>query len=439
MQKIFGIDKIDLNCYDIPLINMIKRTIMLTYRNNRLFIENSSVEGLAGKFGTPLFVYSKDQLISNYNSFNNAFNKVTHIICYALKANSNYNILKILSREGAGVDITSGGELYRSLKSGFKPRKMVYAGIGKTEDEIEYALKNNILMFNVESMEELNSINKTALRLKKKATVAFRINPNIDPHTHHYISTGQKRAKFGIPYSEVIESYVYASKLKGIDVAGIHSHIGSQITEVGPFKAAAERVAGIVRRLNRSGIVLRYVDLGGGLGIRYNKEDVPTPADLAGAVLPVFKDFKGTFIFEPGRYIVGNTGVLVVKVIYRKSAGGKNFLVIDGGMNDLVRPTLYEAYHDIVPVKNPGRSKVKADVVGPICESGDFLGKDRMLPRLEQGEYLAVKCAGAYGFAMSSQYNSRVRAAEVMVDSRNAVLIRGRETYGDLVIKEVKR
>ena len=412
---------------------------MLAYRNNRLFMENSRLENLAKRFGTPLFVYSKAQLISNYNSFNNAFSKVSHIVCYALKANSNYNILKILCREGAGVDITSGGELYRSLKAGFRPEKIVYAGIGKTAEEIEYALKNRILMFNVESMEELDNINRAALRMNKKASIAFRINPNIDPHTHHYISTGQKRAKFGIPYSEVVGAYVRASKLKGIDVAGIHSHIGSQITEVGPFKAAAERVQGIVRRLKNAGIMLRYVDLGGGLGIRYNRENVPSPADLAGAVLPVFKDFKGTFIFEPGRYIVGNTGVLVVKVIYRKSAGGKNFIVIDGGMNDLVRPTLYQAYHDIVPVKNPGRKKVKADAVGPICESGDFLGKDRMLPKLEQGEYLAVKCAGAYGFAMSSQYNSRVRAAEVMVDGSKTVLIRNRETYGDLTAAEVKK
>lgn len=411
---------------------------MLYYRKQRLCIEGVELEALADKFGTPLYVYSKTKLISNYHSFDNAFRDVPHLICYALKANSNCHILKTLCHKGAGVDITSGGELYRSLKAGFKPEKIVYAGIGKTESEIEYALKSRILMFNVESVEELELINKTALRLGTKARIAFRINPNVDPHTHKYISTGLRRAKFGIPYSEVLSTYLYASRLKGINVAGIHSHIGSQITETGPFKIAAQRVRGIVSELAKAGVVLSFVDLGGGLGIRYHKEDAPSPSDLARAVLPVFKDFNGTFIFEPGRYIVGNAGIFLVKVIYRKSAGGKNYLVIDGGMNDLIRPTLYEAYHDIVPVRSPGRAGQKADVVGPICESGDFLGKERLLPKVAQGECLAVKCAGAYGFAMSSQYNSRVRSAEVLVEGKSRKLIRGRETYGDLVAKEAK-
>ena len=411
---------------------------MLSYRNKTLFIEGSGVEGLAKRFGTPLYLYSKPAIISNYHSFDNAFSGVDHLVCYALKANSNYSILKLLCREGAGVDITSGGELYRCLRAGFKPGKIVYAGIGKTAQEIEYALKSGILMFNVESLEELESINKTALRLKKKARIAFRINPNVDPHTHSYISTGQKKAKFGIPYDEVMGAYAYASRLKGIEAAGIHSHIGSQITDMGPFKAAAVRVSAIVKRLSAMGIKLKYIDLGGGLGISYDKERAPSPVELSRAVLPQFKGLDCVFVFEPGRYIVGNAGILAVKVIYRKSAGGKHYLVIDGGMNDLIRPTLYEAYHGIIPVNDPGRPKVKADVVGPICESGDFLGKDRMLPKLEQGEYLAVKCAGAYGFAMSSQYNSRVRAAEVLVDGSRARLIRERESWNDLVSREVK-
>jgi diaminopimelate decarboxylase len=292
-------------------------------------------------------------------------------------------------------------------------------------------------MFNIESVEELEQINRTALRLKTRARIAFRINPNVDPHTHRHISTGQKKAKFGIPYDEVIATYIYASKLKGVTVAGIHSHIGSQITEVGPFKLAAQRVHSVVNKLASAGILLSFVDLGGGLGIQYGTEHAATPAELSHAVLPVFKDFKGTFIFEPGRYIVGNTAVLLVKVLYRKAAGGKNYIIIDGGMNDLIRPALYEAYHDIVPVLKTSREKVKADVVGPICESSDFLGKDRMLSKPAQGEYLAVKCAGAYGYAMSSQYNSHVRAAEVMVEGKHCRLIRQRETFQDLVVKEL--
>jgi len=412
---------------------------MLSYRNDRLYLEKAELESIARKFGTPVYVYSKVQLISNYHSFDNVFSEVKHLVCYALKANSNYQILRTLRREGAGVDITSGGELYRSLKAGFKPGKIVYAGIGKTREEIEFALKSKILMFNVESIEELESINRAALRLKLKAPVAFRINPNVDPHTHHYISTGQKRAKFGIPYDCALAAYAYASKLKGIDVAGIHSHIGSQITEIEPFRVAARRVENIVRRLAGDGTHLRFIDLGGGLGISYSGEKTPQPSDLSRSVLPIFKGFGGTFVFEPGRYIAGNAGVLLVKVIYRKSTGGKNFFIIDGGMNDLIRPTLYGAFHEIVALRSPGRPKITADVVGPICESGDFLGKARRLPKIGQGEYLAVKCAGAYGFAMSSQYNSRCRAAEVIVEGSRARLIRERESWADLVEREKKR
>ena len=409
---------------------------MLTYRNGRLFLENVSFESLAERFGTPLYVYSRAKLAENFFAFNSGFEKIRRIICYAVKANSNFTILRELARAGAGADITSGGELYRALRAGFDPRKTVYAGIGKTREEIKFALRENILIFNVESLEELAQINSAAGGLKKKARIAFRVNPNVDPHTHHYITTGKSGGKFGIPYSEALATYRTARKMAHISVEGIHCHIGSQITELRPFRLAAERINGLVRKLSSIGIGLSYVNLGGGLGIRYDRENPPSPAALAKAVLPALKDFSGTYIFEPGRYIVGNAGLFLVSVIYRKSSGGKKFLIVDGGMNDLVRPTLYDAYHEIVPVNRSSGTKVEVDVVGPICETGDFLGKERLLPWVPQGGLLAVKCAGAYGYAMSSQYNSRLRAAEVLVDSNKAKVIRKREVYRDLIENE---
>ena len=410
---------------------------MLSYRRGQLFIEEIPAELLARSFGTPLFVYSGAQLRKNFASFNAAFGAVPHIVCYALKANSNGTVLKMLAESSAGVDMTSGGELYRALKAGFSPGKTVYAGIGKTAEEIEYALEQKILMFNVESMEELELINRVSARHSRKASIAFRVNPNVDPHTHHYITTGKSGGKFGIPYSEAVKAYQAAKAMPHIDVAGVHCHIGSQITTVEPFHIAAMKIGSLVKRLAEAGIKLRYVNMGGGLGITYDRETPPSPADLCKAVVPVFKNSQVTFIFEPGRYMVGNAGILLARVTYRKRSGGKNFLIVDGGMNDLIRPTLYEAYHDIVPVKNPHRSKSKVDVVGPICETGDFLGKERQLPFLDQCEYLAVKCAGAYGFAMSSQYNSRLRAAEVMVEGKEFYLARRREKYTDLVANEL--
>lgn len=409
---------------------------MLNYRKGNLFIENVSFESLAKKFGTPLYVYSRAGLINNFTVFDDALSSVPHIVCYAVKANSNFSILKVLSKNGAGADITSGGELYRSLRAGFPSKKIVYAGIGKTREEISYALRENILIFNVESLEELSSINEVATRLKKKAKIAFRINPNVDPDTHHYITTGKKGGKFGIPYSQAISAYKMAKKMSSISVEGIHCHIGSQIVEAAPFKLAAQRINVLFEKLSNIGIHLNYINLGGGLGIRYDRENPPTPYDLTKAVIPIFKNFSGTFIFEPGRYIVGNAGFLLVKVIYRKQSGGKNFLIVDGGMNDLIRPTLYDAYHEIIPVKKSLQPKIKVDVVGPICETGDFLGKERLLPWVPQDGLLVVNCAGAYGYAMSSQYNSRLRASEVLVDSAVAKEIKAREEYQDLIVKE---
>jgi diaminopimelate decarboxylase len=407
---------------------------MLEYRRGHLFIDNAKIADLAAKYGTPLFVYSKSKILNNFQSFDNAFRSVNRLVCYAVKANSNYTVLKLLAEEGAGADITSGGELFRALRAGFSPEKIVYAGIGKTGEEIAYALDRKILIFNVESFEELELINRTAVARKVRARIAFRVNPDVDAHTHRHITTGRSDSKFGIPFGEAITAYKTAKKLKGIEVAGIHCHIGSQITSVTPFHLAALKIKSLVDKLREQGISLSYVNMGGGLGIKYHDESPDTPEDLAKAVLPVFGDH--TFIFEPGRYIIGNTCALVTKIIYRKRALNKNFLVVDAGMNDLIRPTLYDAYHDIVPVFGPKRACARADVVGPICETGDFLGKDRLLPKAQQGEYLAVKCAGAYGFAMSSQYNSRLRAAEVIIEDGRASVIRNRERYDDLVAKE---
>jgi len=406
---------------------------MFLYKKNNLFIYGVKVEKLAKQFGTPLFVYSANEVRKNYLAFKNAFSGVNAIICYALKANSSGALLKVLVKSGAGVDITSGGELYRAIKAGFPKEKIVYAGIGKTASEIEYALKNNILMFNVESLEELNQIALLARKQNKTAKIAFRINPNVDAQTHKHITTGKSGSKFGIAYNQAVEFYKIAKNTKGVSPAGIHCHIGSQIISVAPFATAARKISILVKELLKANIKLDYIDLGGGLGITYKNEVPPTPKELANAVLAHFNDFKGTFIFEPGRFIVGNAGVLVATVTYRKKSEGKNFLITNAGMNDLIRPTLYEAYHDIIPAILPNRPKVKVDVVGPICETGDFMGKNRMLPYMEQGELLVVKSAGAYGMAMASQYNSRPRACEVLIDGKKVRVVRERETYETLV------
>ncbi|MDR2251670.1 MAG: diaminopimelate decarboxylase [Endomicrobium sp.] len=410
---------------------------MLSFKKNELYIENVKLSNIAKKYSTSTYVYSKQQIINNYNSYRKAMGSKDGLICFACKTNSNGNILKILAGLGAGADTTSGGEMYRCLKAGFNPSKIVYAGVGKTSEEIEYALESKIFMFNVESFEELDAINKIAGRLKTKANIAFRINPYVDPDTHSYIVTGKKGTKFGIPYEDAVKAYLTAKKKKNISVVGIHSHIGSQILEVEPFVVAAKKIKKIVDEVEKNGIHINYIDCGGGLGIKYEKgEKVSSPKHLMSEIFPVFdKDKK--FIFEPGRSIIGDAGHLLTKVLYRKMSGKKNFLITDAGMNDLIRPTLYDAYHEIIPVKKSNAKKVKSDVVGPICESGDFMGKDRMLPIVEQGEYLLVTCVGAYGAAMSSEYNSRPLLAEVLVDGKQAKVIRKRASYKDLMLNEI--
>ncbi|MDR0977784.1 MAG: diaminopimelate decarboxylase [Endomicrobium sp.] len=410
---------------------------MISFKKKDLYIEDVKLSDVAKEYGTSVYVYSKQQILNNFKAYENALSAKEGIICFACKTNSNGAVLKILSDLGAGADTVSGGEIYRCLKAGFEPSKIVYAGVGKTAEEISYALKNKILMFNVESLEELAVIDKIAGNLKTKANIALRINPNVNPHTHSYIATGKKGTKFGIPYEDAVSAYLTAKKKKNINILGIHMHIGSQILEVAPFKIAAQKVKKIVDEIESNGIHISYIDCGGGLGIKYEKgEKVPSPKQLMSEIFSVFnKDRK--FIFEPGRSVIGDAGHLLAKVLYRKMSGGKSFLITDAGMNDLIRPTLYSAYHEIIPIKKTIAKKVKSDVVGPVCESGDFMGKDRMLPIIQQGEYLLISCAGAYGAAMSSQYNSRPLCAEVLVDGSEMKLIRKRASYEDLMLNEI--
>jgi diaminopimelate decarboxylase len=410
---------------------------MLKFKSKDLYIEGVKFLDIAKKYGTSIYVYSRHKIISNFEAYKKALCNKDGLICFACKTNSNASILKLLSSLGAGADITSGGEIFRCLKANFDPSKIVYAGVGKTSQEIEYALKNKIFMFNVESFEELEVIDKIAGKLKVKARISFRINPYVDPDTHSYIATGKKGTKFGIAYEDAVSVYLLAKKKKNIIISGIHSHIGSQILDIAPFKLAAQKIKKIVDIIEKQGINIEYINCGGGLGIKYEAgQKVPSIKELMSEIFSVFDKHK-KFIFEPGRSIIGNAGYLLTKVIYRKNSGGKSFLITDAGMNDLIRPTLYNAYHDIIPIKKTLTKKIKTDVVGPICESGDFLGTNRMLPALQQGEYLLVKCAGAYGAAMSSSYNSRLLLAEVLVSGNKTFLIRKRENYNDLLRNEI--
>ncbi len=406
------------------------------YQDGEFYCEAVPLRRIADAVGTPCYVYSHARLLRQFRSFDSAFNDVPHIVAYAIKANSNLAILRVLAKEGGGGDIVSGGELYRALQAGIEPRRIVFAGVGKTDEEIRYALKSDILMFNVESSAELRAIDRVAAELDTKARVALRINPDIDPKTHPYISTGLKKSKFGISAERALDEFKLATTLPHVEIVGVHKHIGSQLTEVSPFVDALKKILGLVEQLKGIGVQVRYLNVGGGLGIVYQDETPPQPQDLAQAIAPLVKDLKCVLIFEPGRSIVGNAGVLVTKVLYHKANPDKAFIIVDAAMNDLIRPSLYGAYHEIKPAREP-RSKVKkqvlADVVGPVCESGDFLAKDRMMPLVDPGELLVVMSAGAYGFSMASNYNSRPRAPEVLVREGEFHVIRAREDFADLV------
>ncbi len=407
------------------------------YRGNELFAEEIAVSKIVEEIGTPLYIYSHATLTRHFKVFNEALQDIGHLVCYSVKANSNIAVLRTLAKLGSGFDIVSGGELYRVLLAGGDPSKVVFSGVGKTDEEIEFALENNILMFNVESEAELEVINEIAGRLGKKAPISLRVNPDVDPKTHPYISTGLAKNKFGIPWDYALSTYEKALSLDNIEVVGIDAHIGSQLTEVSPFIEAMEKLLGLVDQIEKLGAQIRYFDLGGGLGIRYKDENPPHPEEYAAEIKKLVGERKITMLFEPGRVIVGNAGIFVTKVLYTKSTPKKNFIIVDGAMNDLVRPALYGAYHQIQPVVKEDKSEeIVADVVGPICESDDFFAKDRKTYPFKRGDFIAIMSAGAYGFSMASNYNSRPRVAEVMVKGKNFAVIRQRETYPELVWNE---
>ncbi len=402
------------------------------YKNSELYVEEVPVREIAGQVGTPLYIYSHKTLLRHLNAYKKAFDGQPHIICFALKANSNGAVLRLLADNGCGADVVSGGELYLALRAGMPAKKIVYAGVGKTEEEIVQALKARILMFNIESTDEMVVINETAGALKVIAPIALRVNPDIDPETHPYISTGLKESKFGIPIEEALENYKLAQRMPNLKILGIHKHIGSQITTIRPFVDALRKVIQFAQTLRSNGIEIKHLDIGGGLGIPYNDEHPPYPKELSRAILPLLRGSNLNLILEPGRSIAGNAGIFVTKVLYLKQHPEKEFVIVDGGMNDFLRPSLYNAYHDLLPLKKNNRKKVLADIVGPICESGDFFAKNREVNSLSRGDIIALMSAGAYGFTMSSNYNSRPRVAEVLVRGRKFSVVREREKYRDL-------
>ena len=412
------------------------------YRDGELFAEGVPVRRVAREVGTPAYIYSLATLRRHYRVFDQAFAGSPHIICYSVKANSSLAVLRTFAKEGGGFDIVSGGELFRALKAGADPRKIVFSGVGKKREEIEYALNSGILMFNVESEQELAFVNEVARSLGKRAPISLRVNPDVDPKTHPYISTGMKKSKFGIDIKRSMELYKKALCLPHLEVIGVDCHIGSQLTSLLPFVDALSRVREyldkvLVGYLRKEGADIRYLDLGGGLGIRYKDEEPPQPNEYAAALIRGLEGLKVTLILEPGRVIVGNAGILVTEVLYLKETDEKKFVVVDGGMNDLIRPALYGSYQEIRPIVRREAERIVADVVGPICESGDFFAKDREIPRPQPGDLLAIMSAGAYGFVMASNYNAHPRPPEVLVDGDNFYVVRQRESFEDLVKGEV--
>ncbi|HEY3275755.1 MAG TPA: diaminopimelate decarboxylase [Syntrophorhabdaceae bacterium] len=404
-----------------------------TYKSGELYCEDVPVKKIAEATGTPVYIYSYKTLERHFRVFNDAFKGIPHITCYSCKAASNLSLLRIIGNLGGGTDIVSGGELFRALKAGIPGKKIVFSGAGKTAEEIRSAVKADVLMINIESEEELGVVADVARRMGKRVPVSIRVNPEIDPKTHPYITTGLKKNKFGVLWADARGLYKRIKEDKYLEPLGISSHIGSQILEITPFVEAVRSLRGMVRQLAEDGIKLSHIDIGGGLGITYKDELPPDPAAYARAVEQELRNTGLTVVLEPGRVLVGNSGLFVTRLLYVKKVPGKTFYIIDGAMNDLVRPSLYDAYHEIIPVNEKSKKELKVDVVGPICESGDFLAKDREMAILERDELLAVRSAGAYGFSMSSNYNSRRRAAEVLVKEGEFAVIRKKETFRDLI------
>lgn len=405
------------------------------YQNGRLHAEAVDLATLAEGYGTPAYVYSRATLERHYRVFNEALAELPHLICYAVKANSNLGVLNVLARLGSGFDIVSAGELARVLAAGGDPQKIVFSGVGKKADEMRAALEANIRCFNVESVAELTCLNAVATEMGRRAPVSIRVNPDVDANTHPYISTGLKENKFGIDIAIVEQVYRDAADMPGIELVGVDCHIGSQLTELEPFLDALQRLLKLIDRLGEAGIQLQHLDLGGGLGVRYRDETPPLPADYATALLPYIRDRGLELFIEPGRAIAANAGVLLTRVEYLKPTEHRNFAIVDAAMNDLMRPALYGAWQDIVPVLPREGQAMNYDIVGPVCETGDWLGKERELV-LEEGDLLAIRSAGAYGFVMSSNYNSRPRAVELLVDGEQIHVVRERESVESLFTSE---
>src|SRR3989338_1452358 len=403
------------------------------YENNELYCEDVRVADIAKAVDTPAYIYSHHTVIDHYRKIQAAFAPVSPLICFAVKANDNLSILKTLLNEGSGLDIVSGGELLKAIGLKADPQKIVFASVGKTEEEIALAIKTGILLFNVESVPELEEINRVAGRLRTTVQVALRINPDVEAATHDSITTGTIKKKFGIDLRSARNTFKQRRKFPNLHMRGIHVHIGSQIVTSKPFVKAIKKVTGFIDELRREGVHIEYMDIGGGMGIIYKDENPQTAQQYADAILPYLMKMNLKIIMEPGRFIVGNAGILVTKVLYLKNNGYKNFIIVDGGMNDLIRPALYHAYHEIVPVQKTNAGKIKADVVGPVCESADFFAKDRLLPKMKGGELLAVMGAGAYGFTIASNYNARPRPPEVIVKGNRYSIVRERQNFEDLI------
>ncbi len=409
------------------------------YKRNDLYCEDTVLKNLASRFGTPLYVYSARTMLEHFSKIKEAFKELDPLICYSVKANSNLSLLQLLVDKGAGLDIVSGGELYRAKKINCFSKKIVYASVGKTESEIRNAVKYGVLMFNVESPAELVRINHVACGLAKRVNVALRLNPDVEVGAHSYLTTGKQGTKFGMDIATVRRLLLQREAHPYLNIVGIHLHVGSQIIKAGPYVRAVKKVQKLLKEIAGEGVYLEYLNIGGGLGIVYDKEKPQTAKEFAHKIMPLLKETKLKIILEPGRFIMGNAGVLLMKVLYIKHSYNKQFVIVDAAMNDLLRPSFYGAYHRIIPLtkrrKKSNQKKRLADIVGPVCESGDFLGKERELD-VDEGDYLAVLGAGAYGFSMSSNYNSRLRAAEILIKGNKAYLIRERELYQDLISKE---
>jgi diaminopimelate decarboxylase len=403
------------------------------YQGDELYCENVPVREIAREVGTPCYVYSFATLQHHFSVFDSAFQGMPHLTCYSVKANPNLAVLGLFASMGGGADIVSGGELFRARRAGIPADRIVYSGVGKTAVEIDYALRENILMFNIESTQELEVIHHRAAVMNSTAGIALRVNPDVNPKTHPYISTGLEKNKFGIDIEQAFKAYERVRNLEHIEILGIDCHIGSQLTEVSPYVETLKRLRLLIGRLEQIGISIRYLDLGGGLGISYHEEAPPHPREYAKAVVGELRGLPCTLILEPGRVIVGNAGLLLTKVLYTKKTPSKEFVIVDAGMNDLIRPSLYGSYHDLQPVDKKERETRVIDIVGPICESSDFIARDRNLPEMQPGEYLAVMSAGAYGFSMASNYNSRARAPEVLVKDNRFYVTRERESWEDLI------